>query len=47
MSNFTNLSPRRAAAGGKWLSRGIPIEIDEVERMMAEPGALDAFVDPR
>ncbi len=35
------------ADGHEWLSRGIPIEIDEVEAMLAKPGAFDAFIDVR
>ncbi len=33
--------------GHEWLSRGIPIEIDEVEAMLAKPGAFDDFIDAR
>jgi Xaa-Pro aminopeptidase len=33
--------------GYEWLSRGIPIEIDEVEAMLAKPGAFDNFIDAR
>lgn len=33
--------------GHEWLSRDVPIEIDDVEAMLAEPGAFDDFIDAR
>jgi hypothetical protein len=30
--------------GHEWLSRSIPIEVDEVEAMAAQPSSFDAFV---
>jgi Xaa-Pro aminopeptidase len=33
--------------GYEWLSRGVPIEIDEVEAMLSKPGAFDDFIDAR
>lgn len=33
--------------GHEWLSRSIPIEIDEVEAMAAAPSSLEAFVDKK
>ena len=33
--------------GYEWLSRIIPIEIDEVEALASAPGAFDAFTGDR
>ena len=33
--------------GCEWLSRDIPIEIDEIERMLEAPSAFDAFIAAR
>jgi Xaa-Pro aminopeptidase len=31
--------------GHEWLSRSIPIEIDEIEEMLATPGSFNPFID--
>jgi Xaa-Pro aminopeptidase len=33
--------------GFEWLSRSIPIEIDEIEQISETPSAFDGFVEPR
>jgi Xaa-Pro aminopeptidase len=33
--------------GFEWLSRSIPIEIDEIEQISKTPSAFDSFVEPR